>query len=61
MNRIIIADFNGRLEAFSSLKPFFKKYPIYIQYKASIETYLTRKREPYHHQDVKIIRLDIQK
>ena len=50
----------GEVESFSSLKPFYDKYPIYEAKKDSIDNYLSRKKKPYETEDIKIQRLDVQ-
>lgn len=59
--RIILAIFNDRFEAFSSLKPFYDAYPEYEKFSDNIDTYLSRKKEPYKHQDFTLIRLYVRK
>jgi hypothetical protein len=59
--RIILAIFTDRFEAFSSLRPFYNTYPEYEQFSDNIDTYLSRKKEPYKHKDFTLIRLDVRK
>jgi hypothetical protein len=59
--RIILAIFSDRFEAFSSLRPFYDTYPEYEKFSYNIDTYLSRKKEPYKHQDFTLMRLDVRK
>lgn len=49
------------VELFSSLAPFFKKYPDYKKHKANIETYLSRKNQPFENEEIRLQRVDVQK
>ena len=59
--RSIIVQFPDRLEGFTSLHAFLSHYPEYQSNYESIVTAITRKKEPYLHQDFKLMRLTIQK
>ena len=57
--RIILAVFEDRFEAYTSLRPFFEGYPDYEKYRENINTYLSRKKQPYEHDEFKLIRIDV--
>jgi hypothetical protein len=59
--RVIIFRKESRYEAHGSLPAFFEKYPQYLKYKSNIETYLSRKKEPYVNkkEGIFLIRLDV--
>lgn len=57
--RIILAVFDDRFEAYTSLKPFFDAYPDYERYRENINTYLSRKKQPYENDDFKLIRIEV--
>lgn len=57
--RIILAIFKDRFEAYSSLKPFFEKYPEYSELKEQINYTMSRKKQPYEHSDFKLQRLNV--
>jgi len=57
--RIILVIFTDRFEVYTSLKPFYAAYPDYKQYNENINTYLSRKKEPYKHNDFTLIRLKV--
>ena len=57
--RVLLAKFSDLDEAFSSLKPFYEKYPEYIDFKDKINETLSRKKEPYKHDDFTLIRLEV--
>lgn len=59
--RIILAIFTERFEVYGSLKPFFEQYPEYKKFNDNINTYLSRKKEPYKHDEFTLIRLDVRK
>ena len=57
--RIILAIFNDRFEAYTSLKPFFEAYPEYTELKEQINYIMSRKKQPYVHSDFKLQRLNV--
>ena len=57
--RIILAVFNDRFEAYTSLKPFFEQYPQYLELKEQINYTMSRKKQPYEHSDFKLQRLNV--
>ena len=57
--RIILAVFNDMFEAYTSLKPFFEKYPQYLELKEQINYIMSRKKQPYEHSDFKLQRLNV--
>lgn len=57
--RIILAVFNDRFEAYTSLKPFFEQYPQYSELKEQINYTMSRKKQPYEHSDFKLQRLNV--
>ena len=50
----------GETEAFSSLKPFFKKYPEFVSNTDNINTYLSRKKVAYETDSIKLQRIEVQ-
>jgi hypothetical protein len=57
--RIILAIFNDRFEAYTSLKPFFAQYPQYSELKEQINYTMSRKKQPYEHSDFKLQRMNV--
>jgi hypothetical protein len=57
--RIILTIFPDRFEAYSSLKPFYKAHPEYMPHRESITNALSRRKEPYKGDGIKIYRLDV--
>lgn len=57
--RIILAVFSDRFEAYTSLKPFFEKYPQYLELKEQINYTMSRKKQPYEHSDFKLQRMNV--
>ena len=51
----------GEAECFSSLKPFFDKYPIYKENEDNINTYLSRKKQAFETDEIKVQRLEVQR
>ena len=51
----------GEVECFTSLKPFFDKYPAYKENEDNINTYLSRKKQPFETDEIKVQRLDVQR
>ena len=50
----------SEVESFTSLKPFYAKYPIYEANKDNIDNYLSRKKKSYETDEIKIQRLEVQ-
>jgi len=59
--RVILAIFTDRFETFTSLKPFFEKYPEFKVHKHPIYTALSRNKESYEHEICTLTRLNVQK
>lgn len=51
----------GEVECFSSLKPFFDKYPQFKENEDNINTYLSRKKTAFETDEIKVQRLDVQR
>ena len=51
----------GEVECFSSLKPFFDKYPACKENEDNINTYLSRKKTAFETDEIKVQRLDVQR
>jgi hypothetical protein len=51
----------GEVECFSSLKPFYGKYPVYKENEDNINTYLSRKKTAFETVEIKVERLDVQR
>jgi hypothetical protein len=49
----------GEVECFSSLKPFYEKYPQYLEIKEQINYAMSRKKQPYKHSDFKLQRMNV--
>jgi len=52
---------NGETECFSTLKPFFEKYPEYEKNRDNINTYLSRKKIYFETDEIKIERKQVQR
>lgn len=50
---------SGSHELYSSLAAFLRKHPEYKKHKSNIETYLSRKNQPYTDDLVTLMRLDV--
>ena len=50
----------GEVEIFSSLKPFFDKYPEFVSNTDNINTYLSRKKVAYETDFIKLQRVEVQ-
>ncbi len=59
--RIILVIFKDRFEAYTSLKPFYEKYPQFETEKHNIEYNLSRKNRPYKTDEVELYRLKVEK
>lgn len=60
--RVLIAIFEGdRLEAYSSLTPFFQKYPQYAELKNKIDYRMSRLKQPYRHPEFTLLRLNVKR
>jgi hypothetical protein len=58
--RVLIAIFEGnRLEAYSSLTPFFQKYPQYAELKEKINYRMSRLKQPYRHSEFSLFRIKV--
>lgn len=57
--RIILAVFPDKVESFSTLSPFFNKYPQYKELTNRINESISRKKNPYIHSDFTIHRLTV--
>jgi hypothetical protein len=51
----------GEVECFSSLKPFFKKYPSFVEVSDKIDYIMSRKKEPYETESIKLQRVEVQR
>ena len=51
----------GEVECFSSLKPFFDKYKSFKAYESNIDNYLSRKKQSYETESIKLQRIDVQR
>lgn len=49
----------GEVEGFTSLKPFFDKYPVYKENEDNINTYLSRKKQAFETDEIKVQRLEV--
>ena len=60
--RVLIAIFNSnRLEAYSSLTPFFQEYPQYAELKNKINYRMSRLKQPYRHPEFTLLRLKVKR
>ena len=60
--RVLIAIFDGnRLEAYSSLTPFFQEYPQYKGLKEKIYYQMSRLKQPYRHPEFTLLRLKVKR
>ena len=51
----------GEVECFSSLKPFYDKYPQFEAYSDNIDTYLSRKKTAFENDEIRMQRLEVQR
>ena len=51
----------GEVESFTSLKPFFDKYPVYKKNVCNINAYLSRKKQAFETDEIKVQRLEVQR
>lgn len=51
----------GEVECFSSLKPFYDKYPQFEAFSDNINTYLSRKKQAFETDEIKVQRLEVQR
>jgi hypothetical protein len=51
----------GKVECFTSLKPFYEKYPQFEAYSDNIDSYLSRKKTAFETDEIKMQRLDVQR
>ncbi|HBL77724.1 MAG: hypothetical protein A2W90_02545 [Bacteroidetes bacterium GWF2_42_66] len=51
----------GEVECFTSLKPFFDKYPLFKENEDNINTYLSRKKQAFETEEIKVQRLEVQR
>ena len=51
----------GEDECFTSLKPFFDKYPVYKKNEDNINTYLSRKKQAFETDEIKVQRFEVQR
>lgn len=49
------------IECFTSLKPFYEKYPDFLKVKDSITYYLSRKKIPFETDTIRLLRCEVQK
>ena len=49
----------GEIECFSSLKPFYEKYPHFEAQSDNIENYLSRKKTAFENDEIKVQRLEV--
>lgn len=59
--RILLVIFKDKVEAYTSLKPFFEKYPQFKNEEHVIAYNLSRKKIPYKTEGVELYRLDVKK
>lgn len=52
---------SGETECFSTLKPFFEKYSEYEKNRDNINTYLSRKKQAFETDEIKVQRLEVQR
>jgi hypothetical protein len=52
---------SGEVESFSSLRPFYEKYPQYESISDNIDTYLSRKKTAFENEEIRLQRLDVQR
>lgn len=50
----------GQMECFTSLKPFFEKFPEFKENKENINTHLSRKKVAFENDLIKIERVSVQ-
>jgi len=51
----------GEVECFTSLKPFFDKYPLFKENEDNINTYLSRKKQAFETEEIKVQRIEVQR
>ena len=51
----------GEVECFSSLKPFFDKYKSFKAYESNIDNYLSRKKQAFETESIKLQRFEVQR
>ena len=51
----------SEVECFTSLKPFFDKYPQFEVHTENINTYLSRKKTAFETDEIKVQRLEVQR
>ena len=51
----------GEVECFSSLKPFYDKYPQFEANSYNIDNYLSRKKTAFENDEFKVQRLEVQR
>ena len=51
----------GEVECFSSLKPFYDKYPYFEAFSDNIDTYLSRKKTAFENDEIKVQRLEVKR
>lgn len=51
----------GEVECFSSLKPFYGKYPQFEAHSDNIDTYLSRKKTAFETNEIKLQRIEVQR
>jgi uncharacterized protein YaaN involved in tellurite resistance len=58
---IFIDKKTGEAECFSSLKPFYDKYPQFEAHSDNIASYLSRKKTAFENSEIKLQRLEVQR
>ena len=51
----------GEVECFSSLNPFYEKYPQFEAHSDNIDNYLSRKKRAFETDEIKVQRLEVQR
>ena len=51
----------GEAECFSSLKPFYEKYPQFEAHRHNVANYLSRKKTAFENEEIKVQRLNVQR
>ena len=49
----------GEAECFSSLKPFYEKYPQFEAFSDNVDNYLSRKKTAFENEEIKVQRLEV--
>jgi hypothetical protein len=57
--RILLAEFDDRIEAYTSMKPFLDKYPQYKRLKEKINYRMSRKKQPFESSEFRLYRLKV--